>query len=702
MSYISRGGAGSLKASPTRSYMAVRTYNNDIFSYTVSTDNISRMRVNYVTTGVLGPVPGATAANCTQGQLLIETGKKLYPGANPGISTYMVGVANYTNGLHGYIDPNSSAFIVQNSDRPYHITSPGTSPTAGLTGSYPDRGSPVYTRGVIYGQSDLDISGNAHIYGNLIVESTFTTRFFTPTFTRFDILYANTVSTANNLYVANSTFLQGPTILSNSLNVYSNARFHSNVNINSSLTAYNITANNSITAGANANIAGTLTVGSPATLNNSLTVYGNALFYSTMTVMSTLTAPYITGIQTLTATGPVTLGDTLTVTGATTLNNGLTLYGDTTLYGNATIMSTLTSYNNITTNNANIGGSLTVDVNLTVGGLATVSSLTTGNATLANDLHVSSMVVTTGNMQLPSKMIGVNTLVNGSVDIVTPVYVAGAYVFLTYMGPLTADIGVLSFQNNSSGSFKIVSSNPNDNNKVQWMVINISIPGFNATPLYGSLRFNGTTQYLGLTPGVVLGSRAFTVECWFYNDSGSALIELNGTLLGTTNVYGASIFLSGINNVTLEHLDGNNNKVDITYTVNNIGQNQWHHFVLTRNTTLIESVFIDGVKATAAIGGTNVSGGQQTDANDYCGYTNWVGHHYNGYWSGYFTNFRIVAGSSLYDPTAASIVVPTSPLTVVPNIKYLMLAQDVTTDTANVQTVTNYGGVIQDSTKKPF
>ena len=41
------------------------------------------------------------------------------------------------------------------------------------------------------------------------------------------------------------------------------------------------------------------------------------------------------------------------------------------------------------------------------------------------------------------------------------------------------------------------------------------------TPLYttlaGSLLFNGSTQYLTTSPGMTLGSGAFTIEGWFYN-----------------------------------------------------------------------------------------------------------------------------------------------------------------------------------------
>jgi len=145
---------------PRRSYIALRPYNNDFFSYATS------MNAALTTVGTFSAVPGATAANCLQGAILIETGKKLYAGVQPGITTYMVSVFDPTNGLTGFIDPNGTAFTLQNTDRPYSIVSPGSN----TQDQYVDRGPPVFTRGNIFGQSNLDISGSGHIYGSLRVD----------------------------------------------------------------------------------------------------------------------------------------------------------------------------------------------------------------------------------------------------------------------------------------------------------------------------------------------------------------------------------------------------------------------------------------------------------------------------------------------------------------------------------------------------
>ena len=149
---------------PRRTYISLRAYNNDFFSY--STSRTLAMEI----VGSLGPVGGATPENCLKGAFLRETGKKLYPGVNPGITTYMVGVFDYSNNLHGFIDPNSPAFSPQHTDRTYIIDSPGYSPNTVDTGvGRSDQGPPVFTRGEIIAQSNISIAGTADISGNTVI-----------------------------------------------------------------------------------------------------------------------------------------------------------------------------------------------------------------------------------------------------------------------------------------------------------------------------------------------------------------------------------------------------------------------------------------------------------------------------------------------------------------------------------------------------
>jgi hypothetical protein len=208
----------------------------------------------------------------------------------------------------------------------------------------------------------------------------------------------------------------------------------------------------------------------------------------------------------------------------------------------------------------------------------------------------------------------------------------------------------------------------------------------------GSVVYDGNSaNYITLSPGVTIGSGAYTVECWFYNNSGwpGQAPNIRG-LLGGSSLGGLSIFFNNSTNVTTDRYGSGEQR---SYTMAEISTNAWHHFALVRNSSLVESVFIDGVKATACAGAIsdNVNKGQQTNTLNYSGTSQYIGEFYQGIWSGYFTNYRIVTGTAVYDPTADSITIPSSALTVITNTQYLMLGGSVNKDSANVQTVTNNG-----------
>lgn len=97
---------------PLRDFWSVDTYDTDFFSYTTATTNISKSKQSiHRTSGQLSIVSGANSSNCVGGNLLIETGKKLYPVRNPGVKRHMVSVIDLANNRHGYIDPESPSFI---------------------------------------------------------------------------------------------------------------------------------------------------------------------------------------------------------------------------------------------------------------------------------------------------------------------------------------------------------------------------------------------------------------------------------------------------------------------------------------------------------------------------------------------------------------------------------------------------------------
>jgi len=123
------------------------------------------------TVGVFTPVSGATVGNCPAARVLRETGRKIYPGANPmpaGYNTYMVSVYDAQTQLTGFIDPNSSVWCIYNNDKP-NFWADGVDPTTQVT----DQGLSIYTLGNITSQgfistaSYLNVAGNALVVGNM-------------------------------------------------------------------------------------------------------------------------------------------------------------------------------------------------------------------------------------------------------------------------------------------------------------------------------------------------------------------------------------------------------------------------------------------------------------------------------------------------------------------------------------------------------
>ena len=130
-----------MKNSPRREYIATVAFNNDFYTYTTSLNPTT-----FVTTGALGFVT-TVAAQTPAGRTLRENGKKLYPGAHPGVTTYLVGVYDDQTGLNGYINPNSAVFAIYNTDKPTYLTD--GSEVSGGTYSGQNQGNSLYTRGTV-------------------------------------------------------------------------------------------------------------------------------------------------------------------------------------------------------------------------------------------------------------------------------------------------------------------------------------------------------------------------------------------------------------------------------------------------------------------------------------------------------------------------------------------------------------------------
>jgi len=93
------------KERPMTAFVATSSFVNNFYNYTLSSNPTT-----FAVTGTLSVVTGATSNNCPAGRILKENGRRLYSNANPGISTFMVGVFDPVTGYSGLIDPNASLF----------------------------------------------------------------------------------------------------------------------------------------------------------------------------------------------------------------------------------------------------------------------------------------------------------------------------------------------------------------------------------------------------------------------------------------------------------------------------------------------------------------------------------------------------------------------------------------------------------------
>ena len=226
------------------------------------------------------------------------------------------------------------------------------------------------------------------------------------------------------------------------------------------------------------------------------------------------------------------------------------------------------------------------------------------------------------------------------------------------------------------------------------------------TDLAGSLQFSAVgARFLSLSPGFALGSGAYTIEGWFYNN---ATYTSQRALVGTDQSGALSLFNTDAQSFTLDKYGGLGART-YTFPTSTLQVNKWHYIILNRNaSTQVETMWVGTFvntgsyvicsRATSAAGGTSISGGTQVNNLDYTGVCNWIGRHYGGFWTGFITNLRVTVGTAVYDSTSSTVTAPIAPLPSLANTKYLMLGAAVTTDTSGTQTVTNNGTVTQTAT----
>ena len=213
-----------------------------------------------------------------------------------------------------------------------------------------------------------------------------------------------------------------------------------------------------------------------------------------------------------------------------------------------------------------------------------------------------------------------------------------------------------------------------------------------------SLEFGSASSTLTLSPGINFGTSAFTFETYFKTGS---VID-NGFFLGVGGGTGLSI---NIHSATEIQIDGFCINATVFVLPTAMQVNTWHHLAIARDASNNETVWLDGVRAASGYNRWNNSltygpvftddrnyNGPTTGINksDACGHCNGPGDRdFNGV---KITNFRVVVGSSIYDPNSPTITLPTTPLANVTNTKLLLNVSNSSaflTDSSGNQTITN-------------
>ena len=162
------------------------------------------------------------------------------------------------------------------------------------------------------------------------------------------------------------------------------------------------------------------------------------------------------------------------------------------------------------------------------------------------------------------------------------------------------------------------------------------------TALYGgSGYFNGSTDYLAAPNSAFsLGSNDFTIEGWFYIQSGGIGFYLNG---GSGTAYAAIRFeFASTTSQNLYISQTGSSWASTTTFTNNIPLNNWVHIAITRSGNSIK-YYVNGVFISPTITLTGAL---------YAGPLNWIGAFsfsvVSGFYSGYSSNIRVVNGSCVY------------------------------------------------------
>jgi hypothetical protein len=256
--------------------------------------------------------------------------------------------------------------------------------------------------------------------------------------------------------------------------------------------------------------------------------------------------------------------------------------------------------------------------------------------------------------------------------------VNGTAVYTTNFTPPTAPLTAITntslltcqsnrFVDNSSNAFVITVAG---NTSVQAFAPFDPTTAYSAATVGGSAYLDGSGDYLTISnPASLLtfGTGDFTIECFVYPTVGSSSSYVCW-IYGTTVVINAIIINSNTGAVTFRLRGTNLSETDVTSSTGLLRVGEWTHLALVRTGTNFYG-YVNGTRFSTTIASNaafNEAQAQFFTQPQIGAKSNTVGDYFTGYVSGW----RALKGTALY--TAATITVPTAPLTAIANTSTLL------------------------------
>jgi hypothetical protein len=189
-----------------------------------------------------------------------------------------------------------------------------------------------------------------------------------------------------------------------------------------------------------------------------------------------------------------------------------------------------------------------------------------------------------------------------------------------------------------------------------------SAASLNAVATYGSGYFDGTGDYLSLTPtsALNLSTNSWTLEMWVnLNTVSTTQVLINFGYEGSTQ-RSFVFYLTSANVLQFAYSTNGSNNTDTSLGASGITTGTWNHLAVVRNSTTI-TVYRNGVAY-----GTTITIG--ASAINYTPGAFRIGVDATNYTNGYITDCRLVNGTAVY---TSAFTPPTSPLTAITNTSLL-------------------------------